>query len=268
MTSFIQVLSDSFVLLKNCPKLFVPKIFVAILYSVAMVFVAGIASQAIAIASAPNMGAAQLQELQEITGKALWLAVYAFAVLVVDVLVNASYSAMVADYFSEKKVFLLKAFGFALKKFFVIVPAVVSSILIYLAVTVPFLFLLVLAVISKDFLLSGILLVVVLAIVFAAVVAFYMLYPVAMLEKRNFLDSLVRSIKLVKKNPLNVSKAAMLNFLFSLAGFALAFFVESPGFFVLFALDRAIVVVISTYLIVLNPVFYLEFEKSKTLRNL
>ena len=124
MTKFFLALKDSFTTLLNQPNLFLPKLFIALLYSVQILFLPGLTLQAF---YAPSI---------ELLNTLIFWIVYLFAVLIIDILVNAMYPFLVKDFFAGKKISLQKAFKKSFKKSLVIVPTVMLVEILFLAVVV------------------------------------------------------------------------------------------------------------------------------------
>ncbi len=251
--SLIRVIKDSFVLLAEQPKLFIPKLIVAALYSVPILFLPKIAIDSF---TAPNPGLFDL------------LLFYLFFTIfssVVDVSVNAFYPFFVKEYRKKKTV----SFGNAWKEFRKRAKVIIPSTLLIEFFAFVVLFLLAMPISVSLFIHNDLLFVffVMLSLVFiiAIAVLFFLIYPVVSLEKKGIFGSIARSINLSLSNLKNVSSIALFSFAFSLLTFAISFMIEfssdlfSKGtFLVVFIILRVLVSVVATYQYILNPVFYME----------
>ncbi len=265
MSKFLKTLKDSIITLKKSPKLFLPKIFIAFLYTLPILGVSTLAIETLMLPE-PRF---------ELIGWALFWLFYMFIVMILDVLANAMYPFMVNDFYSNKPISFRSAFKDSLKKFFVVIPAVLLieavTMLIVFLIAIP----LSLSLLLRNFLLAGFFFLLFIVILFILFAMFFLLYPVATLEKKNFLTSIIRSISLAKQNVADISKATAIVFFISFITFALAFLIDlfsGPEFlfhqivfWTIFISARLIVALLSTYQYVLNPVFYLEYVKGAKL---
>ena len=264
---FRTVLFDSFRLLGRSPKLFIPKIIISFLYGISMIFMAQILLQIAPIfqngagIASLSSSPAGLQVLQSVVPPLLLLLVFAFAVMVLDIIVNAMYPFMVEGMFRGESISFRKALKLSLGKSLLVVPAVIFSLTVSLLITLPFIFLLSFSQLIGNNALAVVSVIFILAAAFITNIVFYLLYPVSTLERKGFFGVISRSVLLARKNIANVAKASVVQFIFSMVSFALAFFSENPQFLLLFIVFRIAVAVLATYVMVLNPVFYLEFER-------
>lgn len=264
MTSFFQVIKDSFKTLVISPKLFLPKIFIVLLYSIPVLFLPALTIESFAFPK------------KELLGKIFFWIVYLFAVLLVDILVNAMYPFLVKEFFDKKDVSILRAFKNSLAKFFLVAPTIVGLELLFVAATLLLGFPLVYFILTENT--AGIFFAVLalLALIFLLAVFFFLIFPILSLEKGGRIFSIKRSVFLSKKNFFSISKAALLAMLLSVSSIAFSFAIELFGreeFFagsvlalVLFVLSRFFTVLVSAYQHVLSPVFYLETEIGVKLR--
>jgi hypothetical protein len=271
MSSFIKILKDSFNLLLEQPKLFVPKIIVSFLQVPFYILLPYY------FLSLYNMLLSGLVPSFEVLVGEYFIplfAIFFFSLLVdfIDFMVlNPMYSLMVHDFFSKKQVVFSKAFKVALKKSPMIFAGMVSIILVMLAVLFPVFVFYFLALFSNNIFLILLSVFSVFAVSFLLLVVFYLAYPVLSLENLGFVQSMKAIVKLSLKNKRDVSKAAALMYLFSivslLLGFAIEFLSSQEFVFaqavlgLFFIFTRLLLAVFSTYQYVLNPVFYIEKEK-------
>ena len=265
MSGLMKVLNDSYALLLAEPKLFIPKFIVAALFSIPLLLFPGLALEALAIRS------------EEILVSTMWtLGVFIIASTLVDILVNAMYPFMVRDYFDKKPISLSASFRESIGKFFVVAPAVLAVELLTITIAAIASIPLAVAVVSGNIIFIAIAATVLLIVFFIVLVLFYLVYPVSALEKNHFIGALRQSVAISMKNRGDISKATLLTFAISLIAFVLAFAVtiySKMGFvegsiiaLLLFLGVRLATAMLYTYQYVLNPVFYLEYEKNRVLK--
>jgi len=252
--SLIRVIKDSFVLLARHPKLFIPKLFVAALYSVPILFLPKIALESFI---APN---------PDLFGLLLFYLFFTIFSSIVDVSVNAFYPFFVKEYNKKKTV----SFGNAWKEFRKRAKVIIPSTLLIEFFAFVVLFLLAIpisvALFIRNDLLFMIFVLLSLAFIIAVAIFFFLIYPVVSLEKKGIFGSIARTMTLSLSNLKNVSTIALFSFAFSLLTFAISFMIEfssdffSKGVFLaVFIILRVLVSVIATYQYILNPVFYIEY---------
>jgi len=265
MSSFINVLKDSYALLLAEPKLFIPKLIVAALFSIPLLLFPELALEAIALRT------------EQVLINTIWvLGVFIIASTLVDILINAMYPFMVRDYFDKKPISISNAFKDSIGKFFVVAPAVLAVELLTIVIVFVASFPLAMAFLSGNIVFIAAAVAVTLAVLFIVLVLFYLVYPISTLEKNHFIGALGKSISLSLKNKGDISKATALTFMISLLAFALAFAVtiySKSGFvegsviaLLLFIGVRFATAMLYAYQYVLNPVFYLEYEKNKVMK--
>ncbi|MDO8626943.1 MAG: hypothetical protein Q7K42_00625 [Candidatus Diapherotrites archaeon] len=258
MQSVSNVFVESFNALKNNPKLFLPKFLIAFLNSVIMLL---FASTSLQVFQAMQLPLEQRQELMIALMPALLLGlVLSIASFVLDILINALYSVAVQELHEKKKFSLQEAFNFSLKKFFVVFPAAFAFLILFSLLSLPFSFAISSFLQSNNFELAFVVLLLFMIFVFFANALFFMLYPVAVFEKKNFWQVLHRSVELFFKNSKEISVVSLLPFFLSLASWILAFFAENSSFLILFIVGRFLLAVFGTYAYLTNPVFYFEFD--------
>jgi hypothetical protein len=269
--SFVRVLVDSFILLKRCPRFFIPKILVAFLFlpiiilSTIYVINYNVFSPAIVAERTPT----------ELTGMVLQLAfllIYTFIVYFVDsFLVNPMYPVMVKQYYKDKKIDFRKAFVAIIRKFGTIFTSLLIFSVLLFAVMLPFIFLMVSALLlESEFLfyvsigLAGLAL-------FAMLLFFYLIYPVSSTEQLDFAKALKKTVTVSFKHKKDVLKALFISFIATGLSYIFSgqMVLTNPSsqlhltllFFALVILARFLVAVLATYQYVLNAVFYFGFEK-------
>ena len=102
-----------------------------------------------------------------------------------------------------------------------------------------------------------------LAFAFLLTVLFYLVYPVSVLEKGNFLQAMRRSSGIARHRLMPVSAAAVIPFIVSAINFSLAFFAYNPIALSAFLAMRFLTAMVYTYHMVLNPNVYFDFRDLK-----
>jgi len=259
-SSVVKVLIDAFRALRKFPKLFLPKILIAALYGFGMLLTAGFFNQLIPLLNSPN----SLQNpalLSSISSNALLLLAFLFFVMVLDVLFNAAYSVMVRDFLQNNRIAILSSFKAALRKFFVIIPAALTSLIVFLVIALPIAVLASFALLSKDFAVFYLAVFLVLVLDLILTVAFYSMYPVSIFEKQGFFGVLKKSVIVSRQKFSKVFWLSLFSLLLSVFGIVFSFLAGNAAFFALFVLFRFLTALLATYQIILNPVFYLEFVR-------
>ncbi len=258
---FRKLLLESFNVLYRNPKLFLPKLIVAAVYSIGLLLMAFLLIKSLLLilsASTGMLSAEQLSLMPALFVLSLFALAFSIFSLVLDILVNAMYPVLVSDYRKKKKLSLKRAFGFALGKSLRIIP-----LMLVVVISISFLLLAVFNFLIEFHSISMELFVVLFLVVsFILIVFLYMFYPVVMLEDVSALKGLKRSFLMGKQNFLLVSKASTIPFILSIASAAIAFFVYFNVFFlVLFVGLRFIIALFYTYHMVLNPTLYFSVQK-------
>jgi hypothetical protein len=171
------------------------------------------------------------------------------------------YSFIARDYLAGRKPSVMASFRASLGKSFVVVPAALSAEIIMLAASLPFAIAVSFALSQRDFLLAG-LIALAMAVVFVALNAlFYLVYPVSALHSGRFFSALFESLALSRRHFKRLSLMSVASLAISIISLALAFFASNPAALLAFVVLRFAIALLATYSILLNPVFYLEFER-------
>ncbi len=268
---FVRVVVDSFVLLKRCPRFFIPKILVAFLF-MPIIILSTIYIISYNVFSPALVAERTSAELMGMVLQLAFLLIYTFIVYFVDsFLVNPMYPVMVKQYYKEKKIDFRKAFVTVIKKFGTIFTSLLIFSILLFAVMLPFLFLMASALLlESDFLFYVSIALAGLAL-FALLLFFYLIYPVSSTEQLNFSKTLKKTVILSFKHKKEVLKALIVSFLASALSYLFSgqMVLTNPSdqlhltllFFVLVIAARLLVAVLATYQYVLNAVFYFGFEK-------
>ncbi len=253
-----RLLVGSLVMLKNHPKLFLPKMLLAALYGIAMLWVADLYLRVLPLATMQPSPEAAAEAAKLLGILALAMLYYAF-LEVADILINSMYPSMIAAYHAGRAISFARALRISLRRFPVMLPASVSATVIFLAAALPFIMLFQYAQLSGSALMFWVSAAALLCVLFAAAVIFYLLYPIAVLEHRSFFGVLLRTARLSRKNFSDFSKASVFPFAVSLLNFLLAFLASAPAFLLAFILLRFLTAVVYTYHMVLSPAVYFEY---------
>jgi len=256
---FLDVMSDSLGLLFSHPKLFLPKLAVAGLYGVSIAGTVFSTQRLLAVAA----GELPAAEINGIFSLLLGLLAFSLFVLLADVVVGAMYSELARMFFSGKAISFVFALKAVRKRIFPIVGANLFAVVVSALLTVPFSLGISFALASGNAPLAWVFAGLSVAVIFALIVAFYLVGPVSVFEERGVFGIFSRGLEMSRKNLANVSKAAVLQMSLSLLSYGFAWFLGDPAALALFVLSRILTGVIATYIIVLNPVFYLEFGLGK-----
>ena len=261
---FVEILWEAFFIIKKEPKLFLPKLFIALLFGVEMLAFAFLWQlipnpfTALNILSPKTLE--QLHALRMLLPYYFILLIYSFAVLLLDILINAMYPSMVQDYKQRSTISFQNAFRHSIKRMHIVLPIILATAFIAM---LPLYFFLSFLSQSQDTVSFLIVLTCFLALYFALFVAFYLLYPVSVLEEKGPFSTVRRSLYLSRKNLRNISYASILPMALSLASFGLSFYVFCPFFLFLFIALRFLVAMIYTYHMVLDPSIYLIVRSFK-----
>jgi hypothetical protein len=266
---WIETLQRSGQMLIEHPKILLPKLIVAALYGLLLIWTA----QNLTIFSSPQaIDPAQIQQLARFSVLSLGLSLLA---LVVDILVNAMYPVIVNQINSKKSVSLGKAFGEALEHASKIIPLNVVVIVIFALVLTPFL---VLVLYSKYWfpdsttLATGIGLLVMGVLGILMFAGFYFSNTIVVIEKRGVWASMRKSVEMGKKYFRDVTGLSLVSLVLALISMYLAFAIADLGaglaYGIAFIALRLITVVLYTYQYVLSPVLYFQLNKTQKLGRL
>lgn len=258
MSRFAETLKSSLEIFLKHPRLIIPKLIVALLYSFTILATTGLLENAIADPS-----------LSLLTQTVLLLG-FVIAIGLVDIVASATYPFMVGDARSGKKVSVIGALARVFSRpRKILVPAIIVEMGLVLALFLLSLPLSFMIAAESDYTLAFTL--VYAAVVLAVVFLFYSLYPVLAYEKgSSVVGSLKRTIEISIRNKPEVGKATAVSLLLSLLSIAIAFTIEffpqnegTPLFWLAFIIIRFLTAYVYSYLYVLNPVFYLEYAKGR-----
>ncbi len=263
-SKWIDTLSRSWDIVVQHPKILLPKLVVAALYGLLLIWTA----QNLTIFSSPQtIDPLQIQQLARFSVLSLGLSLIA---LVIDILVNAMYPVIVNQINSKKNVSLGKAFGESLEHASKIIPLNISVIIIFSIILVPFM---VLIIFSKsiaganEWIAMGIGLAGMGLVGLLVFVAFYFSNTIVVIEKRGVIQSLRKSVEMGKRHFADVTGLSIISLLLALVSMYLAFSIGGLGaglaYGLAFIVLRLVTVVLYTYQYVLSPVLYFQLLRGQ-----
>ncbi len=269
--SFVNVLVDSFVLLKKCPKLFIPKILISFLMLPIIVLTTMLLIN-LNILSPDAILSKTPVELNLLIIQLLFLLIYTPIVYFTDyVLVNPMYPIMVKQFYNKKKINFRQSFQIVLKRFGTIFSSVIIFSILFFGSTIPLGFLVLTFLQEGNDLMFYISAFMLFVAFFIILLLFYLLYPVSSIEKLNISGTLKEMVRTSLKHKSDVLKAIIISIFVSGLSFVfssqvlLSDPVSNLGitliFFLLLIVTRFLIAIFITYQYVLNAVFYLHFEK-------
>lgn len=259
---FIDAIVNSFSLLKKEPKLFIPKFFIAAVYGIMMLLTMNVMVSLTEFIFMGNLIQASVYAA-EMLPFVMTLFIFSLFALLLDTFINSMYPKMVDDFYRKNKISFTDAVKSAFSRSLTVIPSIFVALFLFMLVSTPFILWLAFALVSNDIIgiiLSGVLLIIA---SLTTTIIFYLIYPVSMLEKKGIVGTLEKSFSLSKSNFRDISKASVFQLLFALVSFALAAVSDKPEFLLLFIISRFLTALIATYIIVLNPVMYIEIRKSE-----
>ena len=232
-TKWVETLSRSWQILIQHPKILLPKLVVAALYGLLLIWTA----QNIPIFLGEKLlDAAHVQQIARVSVMSLGLSLIA---LIIDILVNAMYPVIVHQINSGKKVSLGKSFGEALEQAPKVIPLNIFVIVIFSLVLVPFMTIILF---SKFFagansdLAVGIGLLGMSLLSILMFVAFYFSNTIAVIEKRGVMQSIRKSAELGKKYFTDVTGLSIVSLFLALISMYFAFSIANLGGSVVYGL--------------------------------
>jgi len=257
---FIDAIVNSFNLLKKNPKLFLPKFLIAAVYGIMMLLTMDVmvSLTEFTFMGPPSQAALYAAEMLPVVSM---LFIFSLFALLLDTFINSMYPKMVDDFYKKNKISFTDAVKSAFSRSLIVIPSIFVALLIFMLVSMPFIFWMAFALVSNDIvgiILSGILLIMAELV---TTIIFYLIYPVSMLEQKGIFGTLGKSFSLSKSNFKDISQASVFQLLLSLVSLFLAAVADKPEFLLLFIVSRFLTALIATYIIVLNPVMYMAIKK-------
>jgi hypothetical protein len=242
---------DSLGLVVKEPRLFLPKLGIAVLYGALMLQIARFSLQIIPVSVISVHWTAL--EAGQLLLESIGFLFLVLLVMIADVWISSWYPKLVSDYRENRTLSFQKAVQESNARFRVVLPSVLGLELLIAFLLGIFLNAALFFLPSNGFwfgVLSGT------AIVFLVTVLLYPLLSVAVLEKKPVWGSIRRTLSLSRKNWRVFSLVSVLQFAVSLLNFLLAFLAEKPEFLALFWIFRIGLALIATYNATLNPSAY------------
>jgi len=260
MSSLIEILKNSFVVLKKEPKLFFPKIFLALLWGLLLLYSVDLLKRMQEINSVVSLEEKTLL-LNEILPASFLLLFFSFLFFVFDSVINSAYPLMIQKYLNKQSFSVFGSVKTVLADFWKIVVPVLAAFFVSILVIFPFTVMLSFFFVQQNFLLSFFSFLIIILLVFFVSVMFYFIYPVASIEKKGLI-SVFNTIKKSKKNLKEASFGTFIALILSVVSALIVSFSETTEITVLalivFALLRIITAVLATYSMVLNPLLYFK----------
>ena len=258
---FIDAIVTSFHLLKKEPKLFIPKFIIAALYGLIMLLTIDVMLSLTDFTLVQDPMQASLYAT-EMLPYVVILFIFSIFALVFDTFINSMYPTMVDDFYKKNKISFKDAVKSAFSRSLTVIPSIFAVLFIFIIVSLPFIIWMSISILSNDII--GIIISATLLLIAEIVttIIFYLIYPISMLEKKGIWGTLGKSFSLSKANFKDISKASVFQMILSLASLILAAVADRPEFLFLFIVSRFLTALIATYIIVLNPVMYMEIKKS------
>lgn len=269
---------DSFLLLRMCPKLFIPKILVAFFQLPAFILLTYYGLQLdTSLLNPYNLSSSELSRALDIIGSMLIIALYSLAVDSIDFfLINPMYPPMVQDYYKKRKISFKNALQNVLHHFGKIFMPLFAALVAILIVWLPLTWFAYTSYLSGDLFLSAILVfAALLAMFFWFIFIYFLIYPIGSLENLNFSKTLKQTVSVSFKHNTNIIKA----FIFFLLTMGISIFLsvdvwligpqnllQQLAVFSLLIVVRFLLAVFATYYYVLSTVFYFGFEKKQFLK--
>lgn len=254
--NFFRFLKEALAILKSNPKLFLPKLVVAAVYSVSLVLGAIVLKDFAPVIDSINQAGltnAQVAFLSNAAPFMLFCFFWMVFSLGIDIFVNAMYPVLLRDFREKKPLSFKEAMRGALNRSLAVFPAVLLVLLPLAVLMEAALFFSGAPMLFVFFILA----------LLAALIygfAFYYIYPIMVLEKVSVLKGLKRCLSLSSANAPVTFKASVISFVISLFNLYLAFDIFNPLNFSLFAITRFFIAVLSTYNMVLQPVLYFKVK--------
>jgi hypothetical protein len=268
--TFVRVFVDSFILLKKCPKFFIPKVLISFLFLPLVVLFPMYVIE-LNLFSVNAVSAMDQTALINTLIQVILLFIYTLAIYVIDYfMINPMYPMLVEQYYKKKKIDFRKAFKEVVHRFGTIFPSVLIFSVFLFAVLGLFAFLILIALLQGTafFILSVILAIISVTVLF---MLFYLIYPISSLEKIDFIKVIKRTIHSSLKHKKEVTKAVIVSYTVTFLSYIIGSVIvltNTQGqalfvvlLFVPLILTRFLTAVFATYLYVLNAVFYLGIEK-------
>jgi hypothetical protein len=266
---------DSFLLLRMCPRLFIPKILIAFFQLPAFILFAYYGLQVgPSFLNPSDLSRAELIRALDIIVPLLLITLYSLVVDSIDFfLINPMYPLMVQDYYKKRKISFKNSLRNVLQRFGKIFMPLFMALVAILVVCLPLVWFGLVSYSPRDSFLSTILFVsAFLAMSVWSIFVYFLIYPIGSLENLNFSKTLKQTVLVSLKHSTNVLKAFIV-FLLTI-GISLFLSVDvwligpqnllqQLAVFSLLIVVRFLMAIFTTYYYVLSTVFYFGFEKKQ-----
>lgn len=269
--TFLKVLWDSVSLVRRCWRFFIPKILVAFFFFPIFILLPYYLLE-VNILSPNDIVGTDPMELMEILVHLVFILLYTFGIYVIDsFVVNPMYPILVKQFYKDKKINFRHALIDVIKRFGTIFPALVVVSLLILVALLPFLFIIVSAILLENTFLLYLALITTFFSIFVIFLFFYLIYPISSLEKVDFVKAVKDTMHSSLRHKNDIAKAFFISISISGVSYLLGFMIawmNAPdqimpklGLFGVFVLVRLAIAMFSTYQYILNSVFYFGLEK-------
>lgn len=262
MPSLFSPLSRTLNLIIAKPKLFIPKLLLALIWGSLMVYSIELLQSVQQLTKTPALLLGE-GALSQIFAGLAWFTLAFILAFLLDTFINALYPGLVEQYNSGKKISFSLAYRAILPKLGGIFYAIIGSTIVSFLALTPFCFGFAFALASKNFALmalTGALLIG--ALLFISGI-FYLVNPIAVLEGKGF-KSISKSISMAGRLAPAVSIAVLVSFGLSILAALGALWIGGIGW-IGFLGARLLTSILATYQVALNPEVYLE-NSSKPLK--
>lgn len=254
-----ELLRDSLKLLRTKPKAFIPKFVTTALYTICILILMKITIEMNDIAA--GFVLIRVDAIIQLAGYALLTSLFLVFVYFIDLLTYAMYPCIVSDYNNKKEISLRRALRQALGAWLVIIVLgiAISTIVVFIIIT----FAILLALSWENPYLLLLLLLLSIAIILVFTVLVFFVIPIAVIEKKGFIQTFQNSFKLSFRHRGDILKINLVFLLLTFLTIVLGLLTEFQGLggylaISLFILVRGVQAVIYTYISVVNPYFYVK----------
>ncbi len=270
----IYVLKESLELLKNEPKIFIPRIFTTMIYTVFIVSLSKLVVDIIPLMRKFPVSA-DSNALDALKDNFIILLIFGILVTMIDVIIYAMYPNITRDYREGRPVSLIRALKDALKRkrtlFGVVITGFISIIILFLFMMI---FLTYLTALGSFLDLSyaalnvilyfGCIIIFLMAVIVLAIIFFFAI-PVTTLENRGIIETMKRSVQLGSRHKKEVTGLYMVFGLLIFITMSVLIFTEFKGAYTIpaiiaFVIGRLFQALIYTYVTVVNPTAYLHLR--------
>lgn len=260
-------------MLRREPKVFIPRVVTTTLYTVLVFYTARIALESTALlASSLELTGAVAADpilMELIANKLVALVLVSVGVYAIDLLSYAMYPSLVNDCKAGRPVTLIKALLEASRSWRVLAWFGLITLVFILFLSMPAVVLYTMTLLSGELIYLALMAVLALAAILFFAVAFFFVIPIAVLDRKNTLDSVLAGVRLSWRHKGDVTKTNLLFLVLGTVTIAVATLTEFKGTvgyaaMALFLLGRLIQAVGYTYMCIVNPALYLQLKEDKS----